>query len=409
MDKIQRVYQTVIHHHLENYGDKIILLAGPRQVGKTTLGHMCLESDKYRKKYLSWDEKKDQEKIMNGLSTIDDTISYDISDQDKYTVYYFDEIHKYPKWKDLLRSWHAKLKSNDRIIVTGSARMEEYKKGGESLKGLSFLYHVFPLTVAEIIRSDPDLRDINPPKEIDNEKWNALLQFGGFPDPYLKSDILFYNCWSKDKDHLLIYDDIRDHEKSVTIKKIEKLANSIRDRVKNTTNYTTLASYLNVKEMEIKNWISKLESHYYCFSIQRWSKKSDAKSTKNPKIYLWDWSELTDKGARYENIVAVHLKKAIYFWNDNGGNYDLYYLEDERNNKNVDFLILKNSHPWLMLEIKSSNKKGVSEDLKHFKDYMKTVPHVLQVVGDMTYQDLNCFELKKIISVPMKTFLSQLV
>lgn len=408
MSQIQRIYQTVIEEHLQNYGDKIILLAGPRQVGKTTLGHICLNSDKYIKIYLNWDVFEDKNKITMGLNKIRNLIPNNIHDYGKHIVYYFDEIHKYDKWKGLLRGYQSRLNKSERIIITGSARMEVHKIGGESLKGLSFLYHVFPITVGEVVRNTPKSNDINYPLKINQEEWDSLLRFGGFPQPFLNSNTSFHNRWIRDKDHQLFEEDLRDILKAKEIDNINKLTTQIKARVKHQVNYTTLADNLNVKEQQVREWIAQLEWHYYCFSIPQWNKKSDISLKKNPKLYLWDWSELSDKGAVYENIVAVHLRKAIYFWNDNGEKYELFYLWNKKADREVDFLITRNNNPWLMVEVKSS-ENNIEPALEYYSKLIGNIPHVLQVTANMPYQDIDCFSLGKIARVPMTTFLSQLV
>jgi len=322
-------------------------------------------------------------------------------------VIYFDELHKHKDWKTLLRNYQSQLTEESRIIVTGSARMEIHKIGGASLKGISILYHVFPITAAEIIRNSPVEIGINEPLKIDNEQWQALVRFGGFPDPYLNANDKFYNRWSKDKDHQLFEEDLRDPMDLITVKNIEKLTHHLKNSVKHQVKYNTLADYLNVKESDIKTWITLLENHYYCFTVNQWHRSPSMGLTKNPKIYLWDWSELSDRGARYENLVAVHLKKAIYFWNDNGGKYALYFLHSSKNGE-VDFLVTEDGAPWLMVEVKSS-KEGIQSSLNHFSDRLVNVPHILQVTADMPYVDIDCFSLKKKTVVPMVTFLSQLV
>ena len=406
MNKIQRIYQFIINEHLQDHANKIILLVGPRQVGKTTLGNMCLNHQEYHNIYLNWDLKKHQKLIKSGIKSIIQKFSSDaLDEQDKINVIYFDELQKYKQWKSLLRGYHSKLTEDCRIMVTGSAKMEVYKTGRSSLKGICLLYRVFPLSVAEIVRNNPKRIGVNEPIKIDDDKWNALLRFGGFPDPYLTCTEAYYNKWSKDRDHLLLDQDLTDINTSIDVKNISNLIQQLKSQVKHQVKYNTLADNFNVKEEKIKNWISLLENLYYCFSIQPWY-RSKAKTLKsNPKIYLWDWAELSDQAARFENLVAIHLKKAIEFWNDNGGKYELYYLQSPKGE--VDFYVIKDNKPWSLVEVKSSKDK-IHKALNHFNNNLKA-PHVLQVTGDMPYEEIDCFSLDKTEVVPMITFLSQLV
>lgn len=412
MSNLPRIYESIIDDHLQKYADKMILLAGPRQVGKTTFGKMCLSKERYNQIYLNWDDKSKQKIIIGGLPKILESLeSHKLSAQDKLKVIYFDELHKYKKWKLLLRGYQSNLESDCRIVVTGSARMEVLKKGGESLKGLCFLYHVFPISVAELIRNNPNLLYTNEPLQLDKERWDALVKFGGFPDPYLKSDMAYYNRWSASIDQQLFGEDLKNSEvlgKSIDSKKIKKLADLLKCQVSSKVNYTSSANNLNVKEEQIKSWVSQLESLYYCFEIFPWNKQVPKTICRNPKIYLWDWSGLSDEGARYENLVAVHLKKAIDFWNNNGGKYELYYLDGKMGE--VDFLVTKDEKPWLMVEVKSS-EENIHPALHNYISYLTEVQYILQVIGNMPYQDLDCFNTQKqeIRRVPMITFLSQLV
>jgi uncharacterized protein len=263
-----------------------------------------------------------------------------------------------------------------------------------------------PLQLQSLVRLRPNKFGINEPAELDAERWDALLKFGGFPDPFLKSNQAFYNRWSKDRDAQLFEEDLKSAEKAKDNAAIKKLAELLRFQVKHVVNYDTLADSLDYQVKDIKGFINRLENHYYCFSIQPWHKKSTKILRKNPKTYLWDWSVLSGKGARYENLVAVHLKKAIEFWNDNGGRYDLFYLTGDEGE--VDFLVTKNEKPWLMAEVKSARGK-TQKCIPHFINYLGDIPHVLQVVGDMPYQEIDCFEQRSGTEVSMITFLSQLV
>ena len=129
---------------------------------------------------------------------------------------------------------------------------------------------------------------------------------------------------------------------------------------------------------------------------------------KEPKFYLWDWSAITDPGARAENFIASHLKKAISFWSDRGfGKFDLFYIRT-KDGKEVDFIITKNNDPWFLVEVKNSKAHSLNKNLYHFQEQTKA-KHAFQVVIDMEYDDIDCFFYTKPVIVPAKTFLSQLV
>lgn len=166
---------------------------------------------------------------------------------------------------------------------------------------------------------------------------------------------------------------------------------------------------MQVSDQTIKNWINQLQSFYYCFTLSPWSKNVIRSLTKEPKVYLNDWSLISDKGKKYENFIAAHLLKAVQFWTDDGfGDYELYYLRD-KNKREVDFLVTKDHKPWLMVEVKTSLKEPLSKHLYYFQEQLN-VPHVLQVVIEADYMDSDCFShLYQPTIVPAKTFLSQLI
>ena len=129
---------------------------------------------------------------------------------------------------------------------------------------------------------------------------------------------------------------------------------------------------------------------------------------KQPKIYFWDWSIINDTGQRYENFVASHLLKAVHIWSDSGyGSFDLYFLRD-KTKREVDFLISKNSKPWIIVEVKSTDSGGVSPSLKYFYSIVKP-EHAFQVDFSSKYTDSNCFTIHTPVKVPAMTLLSQLI
>ena len=151
-----------------------------------------------------------------------------------------------------------------------------------------------------------------------------------------------------------------------------------------------------------------LESFYFCYSIKPWHKNIRRAIRKMPKIYLWDWSIITNPGRLNENFIASHLLKAVHYWTDSGwGNYDLYYLRDKEK-REVDFLIVKNKKPWILVEVKKSIQNSISKNLYYYQNQLN-VADAFQVVMDMEYVDVDCFSYRQPIIVSARTFLSQLV
>lgn len=403
---MERIYQANIEQHLSQ-DRQMIFLVGPRQVGKTTLGKHCL-NNQYNYQYLNWDSAKHREIILSGAENLYEKFSPSVlTASDNPPVLFFDELHKYKNWKTLLKGYFDVLNERCKIIVTGSAKLNIYRRGGDSMMGRYFLYNIHPLSVAELNGRNDNNKEIITPSNVDDATWETLIQFGGFPEPFNKASKAFYNRWFNLKQEQLFREDLRDLEKVHDITRIELLSQLLIRRVSSVVKYTDLAKQVQVSEPTIRHWISVLRELYFCFQLRPWSRNISRSLLKTPKIYCWDWSAIDDTGSRYENLVGLHLHKAAAYWTDIGlGKYKLYYLRDKES-REVDFLMTKNGKPWLMVEVKASDTT-MDPNLLHFYNQLKT-PHTFQVVAEMPYIDKDCFALDRPMVVPLRTFLSQLV
>ncbi len=324
------------------------------------------------------------------------------------TILVFDEIHKYRKWKSLLKGFFDTYSQQCKILVTGSARMTVYQPGGDSLMGRYFLYRMHPLSVSELASRQMREREIKQPAKPDSHAITQLLRFGGFPEPFLNGTTRFYNRWNKLRAHQLFNEDLRDLSRIHETGQVQVLARLLADQVGQGLNYHTMAQQVNVSVDTIKRWIATLEALYYCFTIRPWFRNIPKSLRKQPKAFLWDWSMVKDKGSRNENFIASHLLKAVQYWTDAGlGDYALYYLRD-KSKKEVDFLVTRDDNPWFMVECKTSTKRDINPALAYFQHVIKA-QHAFQVVFDLDYVDRDCFEIKTPVRVPVSTFLSQLV
>ncbi len=401
---MQRVYTAVIQEHFRSHRQMIFLI-GPRQAGKTTLSLMAKEFvDQFA--YLNWDNLDHRKIILEGVAGVANFAGLDkLSSQTPVLV--LDEIHKYGKWKTFLKGFFDTYKGKVNIIVTGSSRLDIYKKGGDSLMGRYFLYRLHQLSIAELGRVDLSDKEINNPFRIKNQDFEKLLKNGGFPEPFLKDDSRFLNRWKAMRQQQLIREDIRDLSRIQELGQIELLAEILKHQAGQLTNYSTLASKVNVSVDTIRRWIKTLQSFFYCFSIQPWSKNIPRSLIKEPKIYLWDWVNVEDEGSRLENLVASHLLKAVHFWTDRGfGDYGLWFIRDKEK-REVDFLVTRDKKPWFLVEVKSSSQGGISKSLLYFQEKIKP-KHAFQVIFDMEYIPRDCFKNSIPIIVPAQTFLAQL-
>jgi len=401
---MKRVYDALIKQHLSQETE-MLFLAGPRQVGKTTASEKISDYfDVFQ--YISWDNENHRELILQGPRKVAEAFFSVLSHEKPVLV--FDEIHKHPEWKSFIKGFYDTYGKKIQIVVTGSARLNVYQKGGDSLMGRYFLYRMCPLSVAECATSKLPTQPVRQPSPIDDEDYWALYQHGGFPKPFLKRSNQYSLRWQRLRKQQLVKEDIRDVNLIHDINRLDILAETLRHESASAITYSRLAKHIRASVDTVKRWIEILEAFYYCYRIQPWSRNVPRSLIKEPKVFLWDWSLVTDIGARSENFVATHLLKAVYFWSDIGlGEFRLHYIRTLEKEE-VDFLIVKNDEPWLLVEVKHQNNSPISQSLRDFQKQLGA-PHAFQVVIDMPYVDQDCFSINEPVIVPAKTFLSQLI
>lgn len=402
---MRRTYENLLENHLKEHR-QMIFLSGPRQVGKTTTSlEASFESSLHY--YFNWDNEDHRATIIEGPQAVAKKAYLD-NLLESLPVIIFDEIHKYRYWKRFLKGFFDTYEKKCRMIVTGSARLDVYKRGGDSLMGRYFLYRLHPLSIRETL--DPKLPDqeIQLPKLIKQVDYEALLSYGGFPEPYIKRSKAFFNQWKRLRTEQLFHEDLRDLSHVQDIGQIQLLAEMLQEEASHALNHSALAAKIKVSTPTLLRWMELLKNLYFCFTIQPWSKNLTRSLLKEPKIYLWNWALIDDHGAKLENFVASHLYKAVQFWTDRGfGDYGLYYLRD-KDKREVDFLVTKNSKPWFLAESKASGSKGISKWLYYYQEKL-SVPHAFQIGFDLPFVDRNCFEINQPVIVPATTFLSQLI
>jgi len=362
---VKRIYTSIIKKHFERY-EQMVFLVGPRQAGKTTVSLMAKEfSSQFA--YLNWDNIDHRKIILKGVNSVANFIGLDKLSSD-IPIVVFDEIHKYSKWKTFLKGFFDTYKGKVKIIVTGSSRLDVYKKGGDSLMGRYFPYHLHQLSLAELNRITISEKEISSPFQCKNQDFEKLLKNGGFPEPFIKNDPRFLNRWKSLRQEQLIREDIRDLSRIQELGQIELLAEILKHQAGQLTNYSNLANKVNVSSATIHRWIKTLQSFFYCFTIQPWSKNIPRSLIKEPKTYLWDWISIDDEGQRAETLVASHLLKAVHFWTDRGlGQYGLWFIRDKEK-REVDFLVSRDKKPWFLVEVKLSSKGGLSKNLVYFQE-----------------------------------------
>jgi predicted AAA+ superfamily ATPase len=402
---MKRTYEYLLEKHLKEHR-QMIFLSGPRQVGKTTTSlEASLISSVHH--YFNWDDDKHRKLIIEGADAVALAAQLERL-HSEMPILVFDEIHKYRYWKRFLKGFFDVYGKKCRVFVTGSARLDIYKRGGDSLMGRYFLYRLHPLTIREIAEPVLKEKEIQEPVESSQENYEALMTYGGFPEPYLKRSRTFFNQWKRLRLEQLFREDIRDLSHIQEISQVRLLADILQEEASHSLNHSVLASKIKVSTPTLVRWMEVLKNLYFCFTIQPWSKNLTRSLIKEPKIYLWNWAFIEDRGSKYENMIASHLYKAVQFWTDQGlGEYGLYYLRD-KDKREVDFLVTKEKKPWFLVEAKASGFQGISKWLYYYQEKLK-VPHAFQIGFDLPFVNQDCFAIKEPVIVPAKTFLSQLV
>ncbi len=338
----------------------MIFLAGPRQAGKTTLAKLVAESFS-NQLYWNWDIPDHRRMFLENPSFFTA-----VSRRDSTRPFIiFDEIHKFRDWKNYLKGVYDQFSGEYQFLVSGSGRLDLYQKGGDSLAGRYFLFHLFPFTMAEISDTKRSYSEfIANPLDINmkdskkrEENWRQLSDLSGFPEPFLSGRKTTYRRWSNTYSRQLIREDILDLTEIKSVQDVETLYTLLPSKIGSPLSAVSLAETLRVSYNTVKNWLDVLERFYLAFSIPTWTGKIARAIQKEKKYYLWDYSRIENQAARFENMVACDLWRAVTLWTDLGmGNFSLHFIKDKEK-REVDFLIAKDGKPALLVETKLSEKQ----------------------------------------------------
>lgn len=401
---MKRAYEELIGDHFA-HDRQMAFLSGPRQIGKTTLAGMLLP----KATYYNYDRTDDALKLGLGPDRVAADAGLDSPAAVRKGVI-FDEIHKFPKWKRFLKGFFDAYGRGLNVAVTGSARLNVYKRGGDSLMGRYFPYRIHPLSVGEVSGGRLDVEGgFRKPVKVRGESLRSLLRFGGFPEPFLRGSERFYNRWKNARKDLVFHEDLRDLSKVQDIRGVRALSELLSARVSGGINYSGLATDLQVAPDTVKSWIGLLESVYEVYSIRPWFRNVANSIRKQPKVYFWDWSSVAAGGMRNENFLASHLLKSVQWWVDSGlGEYELCYVRDKQQ-REVDFLIVKDGVPYMLVECKTSMDEPMSPALLHFQKVLKA-PFAFQVAVEGEYEGINPLEYRdRPIRISAADFLSVLI
>ena len=320
---------------------KMVFLGGPRQVGKTTLALSLLEqANEEHAAYLSWDDPIDRKRLLSGALPA------------AQPLVILDEIHKYRSWRNLVKGLYDKHKSTRRFLITGSARLDYYRRGGDSLQGRYHYLRLHPLSLGELGgAAEPELV--------------RLLEFGGFPEPYLTADKTAWRRWQRERLKRVVSDDLIGLEKVEDITSLELLMGLLPQRVGAPLSVRNLAGDLEVAPKTVQRWLMILDNLYYSFRISPYGFPKIRAVKKEQKLYLWDWSQCEDQAARFENLVASQLLKYCHFVEDTQGfDMQLRYIRDH-DKREIDFVVLKEKKPLFAVECRLGDR-NLSSNISYF-------------------------------------------
>ncbi|MBN2008306.1 ATP-binding protein [candidate division KSB1 bacterium] len=361
--------RNITPYILQDLQEKMVFIGGARQVGKTTLARELIAPHFQNLAYFNWDNRQHRQQLMKGEM---------IADAD---MVIFDEIHKYKKWKSLVKGLYDSYSDKYKFLITGNARLNIYRKGDDSLLGRYHYFTLNPFTLAEILKKNNELNIFNelPIENSDHfDDLNSLEQFGGFPEMVVKQDARALRRWHQERNERLFREDIRDLDVVRDIANIQLLGDFLPDRVGSLLSANSLREDLEVSYRAISHWLDILEQFYYHFRIYPFHERRVRSIKKEPKLYLHDWSQVKNPAARYENIIACHLNKLVVFLNEyHGYKAALFFLRNVAK-KEVDFLVTVNNKPWFCVEAKLSDTRLASE-LVYFRDRLE-IPFCYQVV-----------------------------
>ncbi len=353
--------------------DKMVFLGGPRQVGKTTLClHFLKPPSVENPAYLNWDDLSGRYSIKKAELPADKKIIC------------FDEIHKFKNWRSLVKGLYDTKKYKYQFLVTGSARLDYYRRGGDSLLGRYRYLRLHPLSLGELAFSKAST--------------NELLKFGGFPEPFFQGTEKNLRLWHKERNYRIVHDDLRDLEQVKELSAIELLVDALPGRVGAPLSVKNLADDLSANHSTIRRWIQILDNIYYSYRILPYGPPRIRAVKKEQKLYLWDWSAVEDRAFRFENMVAGHLLKYCHFLEDTEGfKMELRFLRDT-DKREIDFVVLKNKKVLFAVECKTGERQ-VSPHIHYFKE-RTNIPKFYQVHLGSKHVELD----KKTVIIPFWKF-----
>jgi uncharacterized protein len=344
---------------LDDLKRKMVFVGGPRQVGKTTLAKAVLSSHYPDGRYFNWDFDEDRQDIFQKRWSTDNPLII------------FDELHKFPKWKSWIKGIYDVSHDLHSFLITGSARLDVYRRGGDSLLGRYHYWRLHPFTLDEIPKG------FSP-----KDAFKRLMTLGGFPEPFLEGDERTARRWRRERFDRVLREDVRDLEPVRDIQLLSIFLDLLRHRVGGLVVLSNLAKDIEISPKTAKAWLETLERMYLVFSVRPYTKSLPRAVRKPPKVYFFDNGDvLGDEGARFENLVATSLLKRLHYLEDSQGyRYELRYIRDKEG-REVDFAIVKEGKLEELIEVKYSDD-SIARSLSYYAERLNPKKAV-QIVAEI--------------------------
>ena len=378
--------------------DRMSFICGPRQIGKTTLIRRHLDRLPQGGQYYNWDSMALRRQFAaNALFFLEGIPAAQAPNEmiptDRRPWIAFDEMHKYPKWKNILKGYIDEWKGRLQFVVAGSARLDFFRRSGDSLVGRYFLFKMNPLHPNDLTGAGIDREtawhpkserlEFASPDRSFQEAAAQLLDISGFPEPLSVGTRDFYNRWKNDHIALITGEDVRDLSRIMNVQKLQTLVFLLPERVGSPLSLNSLRNILDCAHASVASWLETLKKVYLIFDIAPFAGKLKNSVLKERKVYFWDWGLLDDEGKRFENFIAVMLHRAVSAWREWGkGDYRLSYART-KDGREVDFVVTEGKRPYLIVECKN-NETSLSPAIGYFKDRLQA-PYAVQVTGRQGY------------------------
>lgn len=176
--------------------------------------------------------------------------------------------------------------------------------------------------------------------------------------------------WRRSRRDLVLREDLRDLTRIRELGLVDHLVELLPERVGSLLSVNALREDLGVAFATAKSWLETLARLYFLFELRPFAGRLARTLRREAKVYLFDPSAIEDSGARFENVVALHLLKLVDAWNDLGhGDFTLGFVRDKEQ-REVDFLIADRRQPLLLVEAKLTDSRP-SPALRYFRDRLR--------------------------------------